>query len=264
MLNNKHIGKILAIIFVLIIFSLCIFYFKGISDNEKGITALQGEDIADNIAKEWNQNATLAHVSRGTYEMYDGGKFESWYYVFFVNFTYPSSEKGLSIRVFSDGRVETSEMETAYEDYPLKNWTIDSDEAYSIAMKNEKMTEYMNRYGDATVDSFYLTMPSENSPHPVWNIYFMAGGADLSPHNANISIDATTGEVIYVKADLTSQSWPNDMCCISSIVGIFVIVAAAVLLVRKKTMKEQEKRMIEEKERNTENDMSKWDSGHEK
>lgn len=85
---------------------------------------------------------------------------------------------------------------------PLKNWTLDSDEAMDVAKENPKISEYLNEYDDAEVDHMQLDMWGEYSKDDaVWIISWMYNAGLDNPKNARAIINAHTGEVLYAEAD---------------------------------------------------------------
>ena len=157
--------------------------------------------------------------------MIDDGRFKSLYYRYWNRTN--TSGNILCLTVNKDGSVSERQSTKQPDEFPIFNWTIDSDEAYSIAMKNEKINEYIERYDDEVVDSFYLS-GTENGD-PVWRITWMASSGFVpdNPHPAEIQINATTGEVLYVDADLSgSSSSIGNICMGFSIVFIAVVVVA--------------------------------------
>jgi len=53
-----------------------------------------------------------------------------------------------NVKIYYAGHYETEVLwlNAPSSTHGIENWTIDSDEAYSIAMKNEKIKAFMERY----------------------------------------------------------------------------------------------------------------------
>jgi len=131
----------------------------------------------------------------------------SFYYYIFLNETHFRS---VSIKIFASSDIEIFEyekihniMDTDISIKGIQNWIIDSDEAMDIATGNETISEFIKKYEDANIDDMRLVMRERYSEDDaIWVIWwsYMKGWDD--PVNAQIVINANTGEVLYVDADI--------------------------------------------------------------
>ncbi len=239
--KNKNIFLAIALLFILIGAAIVVPYF--IKSPTSHITAKGGLVKTKEILEERYRNDTwyLSYVI-GSGSVNSEGKSTCWTYYVTVNKS--SYYEGLMIEVYSNGTFKV--VGPGQSDKPpaivINNWTIDSDEAYSTAMRNEKIKAFMNKYDDADVDIFSLSS-SGNSGHPVWTIEWVDWGFMDDPHWAKIEIDATTGEVLYAEAHIGSAMTASTiytLCILSIVLPIIVIIMVSVVyVIRKRKAKER-------------------------
>ncbi len=251
-MDSKKRTVIFSIFAVILMLSVISIYTQhGGGQNTEKITAMDGKSTADKIAIEWNNSATL--VGGGLCgEIDNEGKATCW------TFAYQNNMNGngtyeFNVKVYGNGETKTwiLWLNAPTSTHKIEGWTIDSDEAYSIAMKNEKIKAFLHKYPDAEVDSFSLHS-SGNSSHPVWKIEWVDWGFLDNPHWAEIQIDATTGNVLYVNADLTGSSISAQDVCIGFSIVFIAVIAVLVFKKRGKSRKEnpdKEERGYERDER---------------
>ena len=174
-----------VIVIILVIASIGIYLIGG---GASGITAMEGREIAEQLALNWSDNATLVYV---TGDPHQAIAYRYW------NLT-NNTINCLEVTVYTNKVTETRYTRCLHDEYPICNWTIDSDEAYEIAMDNENINSFMAHY--PTLDSFSLATPRLDN-NSVWYIYWCYNAGFDDPKWAQIQIDATTGEVLYVEAD---------------------------------------------------------------
>jgi len=192
---------LLVVIIAVVILSLFVHDQIGNNVNNEFITAMEGKAIADEIALNWSANASFRGVRKAG-EMNNDGTFSSWYYNYWT-FTNASWGTVLEIQVFAAGTYEMEEIGTGLlindSVNEIKNWTIDSNEAYEIALSEPSINSFMAH--NPLLDGFFLATPDTNLTTSVWHIeWFYDAGFD-DPKWAEIKIDANTGEVLYVEVD---------------------------------------------------------------
>jgi hypothetical protein len=108
------------------------------------ISAKEGQIIADNVSHQWRSNAILYDIRLATTDMTHDNTYIAWYYAYYsIN---SSEMTSLDVKVYSNGSYMAEEIGPGLIDsnlLPLLNWTIDIDEAYSIALENEKIKNFM-------------------------------------------------------------------------------------------------------------------------
>jgi len=198
---NKVKILIFAVIIVIIISTTFALTNYDTQTNEIGITALLAKQRADEIAHDWNQNATL--ISLYTYSnMIDNGTYSNWRFSYVVTEFFVQDEGGplttdyntpcLNVLLFSDGRNISITESGRYVWQVISDFQIDSDQAYQIAITNN------------TINSFVLEKNTESpgyqmlnlSGNVTWEIEFYRN----SQREVQISIliDAMTGEIMSV------------------------------------------------------------------
>jgi len=235
--KRKNMLLSIIVVFVVVV-SVVMYYQAEHGENKNAITAMEAKAIADNVSLNWSKDATLVYV-HGTRESQDNGKYMAWGFTYAMS---ANSNISLGIHVFSNGSTY-EEIRTRYSfQYAIYNWTIDSDKAHSIAMKNESIKAFLDKYPDAEVDSFSLSS-SGNSSHPVWKIEWVDWGFLDDPHWAHIKIDATTGEVLYAEVNIGSAMTASTiytLCILSIMLPIIVIIIVSVVyIIRKRKAKER-------------------------
>jgi len=230
--SQRKYVLILAIITLISVPISYILLTKSTNGTNTTITAREGLALANGVAHEWNNDSVLVYVR--DYGSFFEGECTAWYYIYYS----PSSGRAINnwttysllfVDVYYDNTYKTEEIQSSAEP-PILNWTVDSDEAYSIAMKNKEIRAFMDEYPGACVDIFSLH--GREDGNPVWNIEWVDWGFMDDPHWAKIQIDATTGEVFYVEADLSDGS--SYLICFVPVVIIISILLVISLSMSKR------------------------------
>ena len=203
---KKYTLTIIGITLLIVIF-LCIYYLTFCNEHSV-ITAMEGRSISDKVAEEWHNDAVLVEVGQigGGYDD-DNGKDSHWYYKY-ISLSTNITEKNITkyerlyVYVMSSG---ITKNETAFHvreviGGPIENWIIDSVQAVSIAKENPKIGEFLSKYKGAQL-GLNLRMEDEY-PNAIWSIGWSHQGFMDDPHNANIVIDATNGEILEVDTQM--------------------------------------------------------------
>ncbi len=191
-----------------------------------GISAVNAKNIADERATEINESLKLYSVV-GIGNYLDNGECEGWM------FKYRSdshlSERAV-IKVWWDGKVESYTDDFSTKSAFIKNWTIDTTEAVRIAKNVQEIKEYLSRFDNPYIERIAIVGENNRTNGCIINIQWMAGSGFVpdNPHTAEIQIDATTGNVLYVNADLTGSSISAQDVCIGFSVVLIAIVAVMV------------------------------------
>ncbi|MHA2277230.1 MAG: hypothetical protein ACXAC2_15760 [Candidatus Kariarchaeaceae archaeon] len=195
-----HLISIVLIVIIILSIIISIDNLKN-DDEEKGITAMEGKEIAENIAREWNRDAVLVYM-RDASEMINNGHYLKWRYKYWNNKTY-NDTSCIEIEIYSEKTV-IIDYTKLYEqnERPISNWKIDSNRAYDIAVDDAKIKEWLSEYDDEKVDGFSLYGSYDNTTNPCWVIHWYSPGFMDDPHNAHIVIDATNGNILEVDTQI--------------------------------------------------------------
>ncbi|MCK5397475.1 MAG: hypothetical protein KAJ33_04435 [Thermoplasmata archaeon] len=174
-MNNMQISKIMYIGLVLaIIIIIALTYIAFFNSNNDFITAKEAINIASPYAEEWNENAVLVAMTDtdysadpATYVFPEGknGKFSEWFCTYVVETDIGNSTSAIQFKVSSNGTViEQFQVNNSagfvYEGMVL-NWTIDSDDAYEIAISNEEVSMWLQEHPNSKMAGFGLSSKSE-------------------------------------------------------------------------------------------------------
>jgi hypothetical protein len=167
----------------------------------EGITAIEGLSAANNFANNWHEDAVLESVIMLTdKDQVNGSTSKGWYYTYYspsniVNYTFNYSiYETIQVYVFSNETI-ISEAISGGGVLSITNWTIDSDDAYDIALNKQEISMFLSTYS-AHIDSFSLANIDNRT---TWSISWVDW--KYNPKWASIDIDANTGEVLSVEAD---------------------------------------------------------------
>ena len=184
----------LAIIVILVVASIRMYL---ITNESKGITAMEGKETADRIAKEWNESAVLYYIM-GIGEIYDNGRCEGWRYEYINQPEDVNDSVRNYVIIFENGTTQTVDKPSPMNVNTFSNWNIDCEHAVEIAKANGEIKQWLAKYGGTQIQSITLSADENNTG---WGIVWSDTGFMDDPHSAGINIDAATGEVLYVEAD---------------------------------------------------------------
>jgi len=224
-------SKNIKIFLVIILSSLTLaslFMIHNDSNEERGISALDGLNVANERAREWNPDASLVYVT-GMGKIYSNGKCDKWRYTYSDNAPDINISKGFEIVVFWNGSYEEREIDHPPATHEIDKWNIDSTKALEIAKSSGHIRTYLEKHDDAYIESIVLTA---NESGCAWSISWMSWGFLDNPQTAVINIDATTGEVLYVEADLSDGS--SYLICFVPVVIIISILLVISLSMSKR------------------------------
>ncbi|MFW6142026.1 MAG: PepSY domain-containing protein [Candidatus Saliniplasma sp.] len=210
----RYIHIIVIMILLLTSLSGCI---EINSDKEKEtMTALQAYNIAKEIANEQYDDSILVLVGLGGYSDGKGGAYR-WSFRCYSPSTLiiednVSYYQRMYIYVYADDNTENQTRYITKSSFsnPIENWTIDSDEAVEIAKQEPQIESYLDEYPGASLGmtlKMWEKLPdgreNPNQSSATWSIGWSdSGGYFGDPAHARVFINANTGEVLYVDADI--------------------------------------------------------------
>ncbi len=184
-----------AIIIIIVIASIGIYLMGG---GAGGITAMEGREIADDLASTWNSSAILVNVM-GMGSKHSDGTCSEWGYSYSSNYPDINISKGYLVTVYADSSYITGEVEHPPSPQSLQNWSVDSTEATSIAKSNSEVSEFLSNYPNAKIERIVFVGNNIRSNGCLMNIQWSYNAWIDEPHNIRVWIDATNGEIVDIE-----------------------------------------------------------------
>ena len=200
--NKTRTSVIVLIAIIIIISTLAIVLFTAESE---GITAMEALEYSDAYAHEWNEDGELFNMGVTDYSVPpqdpDGeeGRYHEWFCQYAVPTNNGANTSSILFKVYSNGTViEQGRAEDAnlfeYHTGFVSNWTIDSDEAYDIAMGNSDVLNWLEEHPDAKLNLFNINH-MDYLGETAWRISWI-DKSDSNYGYMSVCIVADTGEVI--------------------------------------------------------------------
>ena len=190
--------RLLSLIIILMILVVIIGAILLSVDDPKQITANEGYILANKVMNETHTTYYLYRIQNNMMETYEDGKSTGWSYGYLFegnNETFHYKR----VEIYSNGSYISYDLPgtTSSLDKLIQNWSIDSDAAYKIAASNPAINSFINSPSCSFFGSYMIQINGTTQWCFSWN---KAGILD-DPKWADINIDATTGEVLYVEVD---------------------------------------------------------------
>ena len=189
------------VIIILVLFSIfsCMCSEKSNTIGNDYFSAKEGLETAKLAIKDYGENKIIIKISAT--RPIKSGKSNEWRF-YFIN----QSDLGnidevniILIKVYSEKsyKINFNTYCPRYDKCPINEFSIDSTDAYDIAINNEKIKTYLLKY-DAEIGDFYMLNRDGNT---YWKMYWDYNAGDEDYKRAEIHIDAINGEALYVEAD---------------------------------------------------------------
>jgi len=162
--NKKQKSIIVFIAIIIVISTLAIVKY---TEKTEGITAMEALEYSNAYAHEWNEDGELFNMGVTDYSVpphdIDGeeGRYNEWFCLYGVPTDNGANTSSILFKVYSNGTViEQGRTEDSnlfeYRTGFVSNWTIDSDEAYDIAMGNSDVLNWLEEHPDAKLNFFNI------------------------------------------------------------------------------------------------------------
>jgi len=158
-----------------------------------GLTALEAKPVADKLVEPWSIDPFL--LSAQGYDMGDNGTFHSWFF-FYGKWNYMNQLKGFGVSIYSNGTNRTRLMDGRYYYNPVVNVTVDSDDAFNIALTNDSLQDFI-KGNNTDFNGMILNKKSHNITWKMDWLYTIPGDPYYNVF-AKVSVNAQTGEIEYV------------------------------------------------------------------
>ncbi len=163
--------------------------------NER-MTAMEGLDISNEIAEEWDSTSILVAVADGEdFNVNENGKSDVWWYVYSNDPSDNHNSTNFIVKMHSDNSYTTEILMTDNMpfNHEIEEWTIDSDEALEIAWTEPNFIEFREEYGVGEISMGLYYNNSEERAE--WEITILEDKSWID-YEFLFRIDAKTGEIL--------------------------------------------------------------------
>jgi len=196
--KGKDTLMIISVVIVIVLLTGLSYYYLQQSDEAEGITALEGKEIADVIAFEWDKDAMLMAIIPSD-DIDENGNGLRWNY-YYLNSLVPGNVSELTVLVAYNDTVISDARNISYsldEEFPIDGDFLDSNQAAEIVYGTDTYIEWEQVHKASKV--MFLVLHND-SVRNVWLIT-VDGGNDYN-YYWPIRINATTGEEINYRYDI--------------------------------------------------------------
>jgi hypothetical protein len=230
------------------------------------MSAFEGISDANELAYNWKSDAMLSMI--GGSKDFSKGKCSSWNYIYksplsmkllYYNSTFsPTGQycdaqyEEICISVFASGKSEVkyTHWQTYYQradpnnlnEYisdlqeDLLELTIDSDEAYTIAISDDEVRDFTSKlYGESV--SMQAQGDWESNGWSIW--WEVCYGIDTELNNANVFVNGTTGVIEYKHIHFEGNNF-FFICCICPVIGIILIILILFFVMKRRNNKKMQ------------------------
>ena len=223
---NKIYGLIMCIIIL-----ICLPFIS--SGQESPETAMELQNIADDFANEWDENATLIQINN--LALFEGSWDKAGFQYYYSSNMGANATNYLIINVAQNGTIRVKD----YNYHPsnlieIHNWTIDSNEVWEIIRANETYLDYIASYPETYVN--FNLKHYENESSPVWECSFTQWHS-IYPvpdsgiyYGYNAEINANSGELSNVEIlGEKPPAYRRYVCCVTVLIIIGVPIIYAIV-----------------------------------
>lgn len=190
--NKKKAITITIATIVILLVGLAGIYV--INSKVSGITAMEGREIADVAAQEWNTSAKLSYMTSEN-NIYSDGTSSCWLYHYIVD-DLPEESERVFIYVYENKSYEISEAEPIIF-YFIDELDMDSTEALEQAMANPQTNDWLSSRPDASLTLMVLDTNMSGATGTYWSIWWIDNETN---EQIGSIVEASTGEVFFLEA----------------------------------------------------------------
>jgi len=219
------------IIMTIAIVVVILFNFPWPSELDMSFTEEDNLQMVNEMALEWNENATLFIISAGS--NYDH-IVNRWTYRYIDSNDTSTASESIYLTVRHNGTVynHTGSFSTDDRVYylPLSNWTLDAEEIVELLWQEEEFRNYLKDASNPILEDIELSK-SPYDDRTTWEFCFSQrysfGFDDLNDVGFRGEMDANTGEILD-----TSRfgSNPIPACCGIVLAIVLIINVLCILL----------------------------------
>ncbi|MFO8050450.1 MAG: hypothetical protein R6V01_01970 [Thermoplasmatota archaeon] len=164
------------------------------NEEVKGFSASKHYPTAKIRAQETGRTLVLVVVTAE--DPQDAGRAMKWKYAYNdITSGYPLSS--YTFEADTEGNILENTGEPLSKD-PIKNWSVDSTTAFSLAREEMMERELINEANDVHVDYIYLLGDNEENNGCEWSIG--TSPYEEATSDLHITVDGSTGEVLSIKS----------------------------------------------------------------
>ena len=153
-----------------------------------GITAMEGVNKASEYINNTYGNGTLIHVQSMAF--IEDGYSVGWSYNYLIFNNDTNEFQIIDVNVFNNGTITPFYYSGNGSSYGvIKDWSIDSNEAYQISMNIAEIQDF----------KLYIMVLTGGIDCPTWHIYYIHTEIMDNPRGADITINATSGEILNIE-----------------------------------------------------------------
>lgn len=208
-------------------------------------TALELKEMADELALEWQPDATLERISSYPGKVRPDGRSTAWSYTYYspssayFNEDYNRTEMEVAyIEVHANGNSFIRAVDNNMGGFatPLLI-TMDTDEAFHIAMEDNAFRQFIEKYWDAGIGmNCQGDWPSQG-----WSIEATANyGIDEDFNDARVFINGWSGFIEYTEISENGRTL-FYVCEVCPVMGFILLVAGGVWFSRWRNKRRQKK-----------------------
>ncbi len=193
---KKKIPFMIVVSIVVIIITTALAYVLYDSLTDDRMTAKEGLDIANDVAKEWDSSAILICVADGDdFNVDENGESYVWWYIYVDDEAEMDNLELFIVKVHPDNSYTTEILpvnDMAFN-HEIEGWTIDSDKALDIAWAEPNFIDFREEYGVGEISmGLYYNNSQERAE---WEIIILEDKS-WKDDEYLLRIDAETGEIL--------------------------------------------------------------------
>jgi len=192
---KKKMPFIVVMSIVIIIFITALTHILFFSPTDDKMTAMEGVDIANYVAKEWDSSAILISVTDVDFNVDKNGESDVWRYIYLDDDAETDNLELFIVKVHPDNSHTTEILMTDYMtfNHEIEGWTIDSDEVLEIAWAESDFIEFREECGVGEISMGLYYNNSEERAE--WEIIILEDKI-WKDDEYLFRIDAETGEIL--------------------------------------------------------------------
>jgi hypothetical protein len=225
--KSKIIVAVHIVISLVAIFIFLLYHYHPLTHEIKiNYTPKEGLLIANDIAQDWSENASLYKVE--AYPSYCH-EITSWVYFYINSSEILNPQDELIVHVYENNSAEYYENMFYHSEYgpeyvtTFSNWTVDADEAIGTIWGNNGFQSYLQQAPNPRLVSLTLIV-DEYDANPTWYFHFeqqyVLPVDNIFSVSSRVDIDSNTGRILNIN---TNGTKPFPICSVIVLIVFLVI-----------------------------------------